>query len=305
MDFGRADHIDKIDYTLPPDHAMTTALLKGMTSSKHRKPRVYVGCAKWGREDWIGKIYPRGTRAKDFLSHYVQYFNCIELNALFYNLQPKNVIERWAALAGDDFRFCPKFSNVISHIRQLKNAETATGLYIDHMLSFGDKLGYSFLQLSDRFAPNRAGVLQDYVKSLPRDFKTCVELRHENWYTGGSEVEKTYECFRELGIGTVITDTSGRRDCVHMRLTAPVAFIRFVGNNLHPTDFTRIESWAKRVSKWLEKGLPEVYFFIHNHEELNSPELCTYAIEQFNKHCGPGLKVPKLLNGKDSQTRLL
>jgi hypothetical protein len=42
--------------------------------------------------------------------------------------------------------------------------------------------------------------------------------------------------------------------------------------------------------------LKEIYFFIHNHEELNSPELCRYAIEQFNKKCGTNLKVPVLLN---------
>ena len=90
---------------------------------------------------------------------------------LFYNLQPKKVIERWASLAGDDFRFCPKFSNSISHIRQLKNVERETDRYIEHMMSFGEKLGPAFLQLSDRFGTNRADVVENYVKSLPRRFQ--------------------------------------------------------------------------------------------------------------------------------------
>ena len=295
MDFGRADDLNQVDFTLPPDHAITKDLLKSLKPNK-QPVHLYVGCAKWGREDWIGKIYPKGTKAKDFLSHYVKYFNCIELNAMFYQLQPKHIIERWAALADKDFRFCPKFTNSISHLRQLKNADKETDQYLDHMMSFGDKLGYSFLQLSERFAPNRAGVIQDYVRKLPRDFKTCVEVRHENWFTDASEVNDTYELLRELKVGTAITDTAGRRDCLHMKLTAPVAFIRYVGNSMHRTDFTRIDSWVNRIKKWIDSGLKEIYFFVHNHDELYSPELCKYAIEQFNKKCGTQLKVPPLLN---------
>lgn len=295
MNFSRVDNIESVDFSLPPDDIITREVLKEYKANK-QPLQLYVGCAKWGREDWIGKIYPKGTKNKDFLSYYVQYFNSIELNALFYNLQPKKVIERWAALAGDDFRFCPKFSNSITHIRQLKNADQETDRYIDHMLSFGKKLGPSFLQLSDRFKTNRADVVETYIQHLPRDFKTIIEFRHSDWFSKNEVVNKVFQLFRELKIGTVITDTSGRRECLHMKLTTPLAFIRFVGNNLHPTDFLRIDSWVDRIKSWIDSGLREVYFFIHNHEELNSPEICKYAIERFNKKCSTTLKVPELLN---------
>ncbi len=101
-----------------------------------------------------------------------------------------------------------------------------------------------------------------------------------------SEVQETWELLHELGIGTVITDTPGRRDVLHMRLTAPVAFIRYVGNNLHPTDYQRIDAWVDRIKSWVDKGLREIYFFTHNPEELTSPEMCRYVVEQFNKKCG-------------------
>ncbi len=164
------------------------------------------------------------------------------------------------------------------------------------MQSFGKKLGPCFLQLSDRFAPNRAEVLQKYLQALPRDFKTCVELRHPDWFVESTVVKETFALFAELGIGTVITDTSGRRDCLHMKLTSPVAFIRYVGNNLHATDYTRIDSWVKRIKTWKEKNIQEVYFFIHNHEELNSPVIAKYAIDEFNKKLGTDLDSPNLLN---------
>lgn len=89
MDFGRVENIESVDYPLPPDDAVTKQTLTELKPNKKQPVELYVGCAKWGREDWIGKAYPKGTKSKDFLSHYVNFFNSIELNALFYNLQPK------------------------------------------------------------------------------------------------------------------------------------------------------------------------------------------------------------------------
>jgi len=318
MEFGKVSKVEEVDFSLPPDDRITDEFFRNLTVRADEPIKLYVGCTQWGNKEWLGKIYPKGTKDKDFLAHYVKQFNSIELNALFYNLQPKSVIERWASLAGEEFRFCPKFLNIISHTNQLQHAERETDLFIDHMHSFGSRLGYSFLQLSDSFGPDRAAVLQNYVRRLPRDFHTCVELRQQSWFapnnaasalaiTGKSEVlssaADTWQLFRDLGIGTVITDSSGRRDCVHMKLTAPVAFIRFVANNMHPTDFTRIDAWAERLRSWTRKGLREIYFIVHSHHELHAPELVHYAITQFNEKCGTSLRPPKLLKD-DTATNL-
>jgi uncharacterized protein YecE (DUF72 family) len=299
MHFGRIENIEEADLSLPPDDPITEKLWRQLNPAGNEPLRIYVGCTEWGRKNWVGKVYPRGTKDKDFLAHYVKQFNTIELNALFYNLQPKHVIERWSSLADGGFRFCPKFSDSISHKQQLRNVDRDTDLFIDHMQSFGKHLGPCFLQLSESFGPNRAGVLQSYLRELPRDFRTCVELRQEGWFGAVGPlppaVQETWELFRELGIGTVITDTPGRRDVLHLRLTAPVAFIRYVGNNLHPTDYQRIDAWVDRIKSWVDKGLRELYFFTHNPEETNSPEMCRYVVEQFNKKCGTTLKPPKLM----------
>ena len=307
MEFGRVKKIDNIIFSLPPDPVMTQRVLQSIRDrdaglsgrdaslgDRNAALRVYVGGTGWGQVGWLGKVYPRGTKPKDFLSHYVRQFNSIELNALWYNLQPKPVIERWAALAGAAFRFCPKFSNTISHERLLQGVDGPTALFVDHMRSFGVTLGPAFLQLPESFGPARAAVLHEYLRGLPRDFLTCVELRHEGWF-GTAAVRETWELLFELGVGAVITDTPGRRDVLHMRLTAPVAFIRFVGNNYHSMDLRRIEEWGERLADWVGKGLREVYFFVHDTGELFSPELCGYAVEVFNRRFEAGLKAPQLI----------
>lgn len=304
MDFGKIHpaELAKVDFRLPPDKEETLRILKAAKSKAG--PKVYVGCAKWGRPDWIGKIYPKGTKEADFLEHYAKQFGAIELNALFYRIFGKNVIEKWVSKVGNDFKFCPKFNGDISHKLRLKNAERVTEIYLDAIYSFGNKLGPCFLQLSDNFPPKNLELIDNYLQSLPKDLEVFVEVRHKDWFEK-SNLKKLSEVLEKNHTGFVITDASGRRDCVHMRLTTPKAFIRFVGNGLHPTDYTRIDDWVNRINDWMKKGIKEVYFFMHQHEELHSPELSKYTIQQLNKRCGTKIQVPEFVNDKGQEKRFV
>jgi len=299
MDFGKVDDLSKVDYTLPEDHPDTTRLLQSL--KKKKAPKVYVGCAKWGRPDWIGKIYPKGTKATDFLKHYTKHFNTIELNAMFYQTFPRTVTEKWASYADDSFRFCPKFGQSITHFKRLKGAEAETDTLLDSLAGLGDKLGHSFIQFDDRFGPKNMDTLRDYLSYLPKDFKVCVEFRQPDWFKDGLVSDEAFEMLHKMKVGSVITDTSGRRDVLHMRLTTPVAFIRYVGNDMHPTDSRRLDDWVERIGEWYEAGLDTIYFFIHNHVEVNSPIMADDFIKKLNKRIpGLNLKGPSLLNGKEA-----
>ena len=85
MEFGRVqeEELDKIDFKLPPDRLFNKQILPGKPVAN---PKVYVGCAKWGRVEWVGKIYPPKTKEKNFLDQYVLHYNSIELNATHYKI---------------------------------------------------------------------------------------------------------------------------------------------------------------------------------------------------------------------------
>jgi len=74
----------------------------------------------------------------------------------------------------------------------------------------------------------------------------------------------------------VITDVGGRRDVCHMSVTSDYAMVRFVGNNLHSSDFSRSDDWAARLDRWFDQGLKQCYFFIHEPDNVNAPELAAY-----------------------------
>ncbi len=298
MEFGRIapNQLKKADLKLPEDPKENLKVLKG---KRKKDLKVYLGCAKWGRKEWIGKIYPKGTKEKEFLDHYVQHYNSIELNATHYKIYPPSTIEKWAVKGrGKDFKFCPKVAKNISHFGSLTNKQLQTDKFLEGVLTFGDNLGPIFLQLHDRFSPNRKDELFQFLKSLPKDLSFFVEVRHPEWFSDLSIRKEFFDTLRSLKIGAVITDAAGRRDCCHMHLTTPTTFIRFVGNSLHESDYSRCKDWVKRIKYWIDHGIREVYFFMHMHDEAKSPELTAYLVDLLNASCGLKIITPDLIKKK-------
>ena len=296
MDFGRVpeNELSSVDFSLPKEPAFNKAVLKGKPA-KHSK--VYVGCAKWGRTEWVGKIYPPKTKEKDFLDHYVQHYNSIELNATHYKIYGATGIGKWAAkAAGKDFMFCPKMYQGVTHRGSLKGKDFITNEFFRGIVAFEKHLGPIFVQVSETFSPKRKDELFTYLKSLPTDLQFFLEVRHPDWFAKEAILNELLVTLKEMNMGIVITDTAGRRDCAHMNLTIPKAFIRYVGNSLHPSDYTRTDVWVDRMKYWLDKGLEELYFFMHMHDEATSPELTVYLVDKMNDVCELNLQKPKFIN---------
>ena len=307
MEFGRVpeNELNNIDFSLSAEPAWNIKILSGKPANN---AKIYIGCAKWGRQEWIGKIYPPKTKEKDFLQHYVHHYNCIELNATHYKIYGAAGILKWAKqAAGLDFKFCPKMYQGVTHRGSLKGKNFITAEFLRGITAFEEHLGPVFVQVSDSFSPNRKEELFDFLKSLPKDMQFFLEVRHPAWFAKENVRNEMFSFLRDNNFGAVVTDTAGRRDCAHMHLTIRKTFIRYVGNSLHKTDYTRIDAWINRMKHWLDKGLEELYFFMHMHDEATSPELTVYLVDKMNKTCGLNLVKPTFINSNiasDKQTKL-
>jgi uncharacterized protein YecE (DUF72 family) len=296
MDFGRVteNELDKMDFSLPADPEFNKTVLKGKPANN---PNIYIGCAKWGRTEWVGKIYPLKTKEKDFLDHYVQHYNSIELNATHYKVYDESAIRKWAEKAGKkDFLFCPKMFKGVTHYGNLTGKDFITSEFLRGVSAFGEKLGPIFIQVSESFSPKRKDELFNFLRSLPTDLQFFVEVRHPSWFDNKEISEEFFKDLQTLKMGAVITDTTGRRDCAHMYLSIDKTFIRYVGNSLHKSDYTRIDEWVSRIKFWLDNGLKELYFFMHMHDEAFSPELTVYLVDKLNKECGLNLHKPTFIS---------
>ncbi len=292
MQFGKALHPENIDFFLPEDHPNTLQTLQknNVTEFEFR-----VGCAKWNRQD-LKNFYPKGT--KDELAYYSSQFNSIELNATFYNLFPKEQFRKWHQKTSNNFKFFPKLSRQISHDYQLdSNAIEYSKYFIENVSELNEKLGGVFLQLHEDFSPKHFNNLENYIIKWPKQVPLSVEFRHTNWFN--TSISKDLSILlNENKITTIITDTAGRRDLLHMNLTTPKAFIRFVGAN-HKTDYSRIDEWVNRLINWKNNGVEEISFFLHQNIEIESVKLAAYLIKKINQQLTTTYKAPNTL--EDSQ----
>lgn len=286
MIFGQVPNPSEVDFTLPPDSPHTKRVL-----SQHKNDApfdVYIGCAKWNRGDLKG-FYPRGT--KDELAYYSTQFNSVELNATFYGMPTWQQIETWRDKTPDNFKFFPKLTNSISHFKRLIDVKEPVDTFCNAVSNFGDKLGMCFLQLHDNFKPKDFARLEKTLREFPKGVPLGLEVRNNEWFTDEKAKSDYENLLEELSMANIIVDTAGRRDMIHMRLTSPVAFIRFVGAN-HPSDYDRLDAWTERIEKWRAEGLQKLYFFLHQNIELESPLLSEHFTREINKAFNLDLTIP-------------
>lgn len=299
MEFGKLPDISQVDFTLPPDPPGNAAVLTNRKSQVGNPKSLFIGATGWSVREWVGKIYPKGTKTPDYLRHYARQFNTIELNTTHYRIPDLFTVQHWHDEAAADFRFCPKVLQTISHAADLGTGGDLIQRFCEAMGGLGNKLGPCFIQLPPYFGADRLPVLEQFLQqfSLP----LAVELRHESWFSNPLHFNRLGDLFEKYGVSTVITDVAGRRDVAHMRLTTSKVLVRFVGNDLHPTDFTRLDDWSERLNDWFSAGLEVAYFFTHEPDNLLAPDLAAAFYQKTTHLPGVTTRGPKISGGPESE----
>lgn len=290
MKFGKVDNPDEVDFTMPPDRPATARQFAKETTGDMD---VWVGCAKWNSKDLKG-FYPKGVKSKDELRYYSTQFNSIEFNAPFYKRYWENNYTAWREGVESNFKFFPKFNQGVTHFARLKDVDERCEQFAENIVFLKEKLGMPLLQMHDNFGANNFERVENFVQNVwTCGIPIAMEFRRSEWHTDLEISERLYDLMERHNVTNVIVDTAGRRDLMHMRLTTPTPFIRWVGAN-HESDYSRLDAWVKRLGEWKEQGMRTLYFFVHQNVELESPLLSAYFIERLNARLGTNLKVPQL-----------
>ncbi len=278
MKFGKLHDISAVNFSLPNDPKATTKRLTELPTSVN--PTLYIGCTGWSMKEWVGHVYPTSAKTKDYLTHYAKQFNTIELNTTHYRIPTVETIEKWKRESTADFRFCPKLPQAISHSSGMGLNDGTLRAFCTSIQQLDKKIGCCFMQMPPYFDTGRLAVLATFLASFPSHIPLAIEVRHESWFGKEDSLLPLVELTKEKNCALVITDVAGRRDVLHQQLTNNIAMIRFVGNDLHPTDYSRIDEWIQRLKNWFANGISEVYFFTHEPDNIKSPELAKYVAEQ-------------------------
>ncbi len=282
MKFGKLQDISAVDFTLPTDPEGTTLILDHL-EERMTPPTVYIGATGWGMKEWVGQWYPEKTNAKGYLLAYGKQFNTIELNTTHYRIPNIELTSKWYRETPDDFVFCPKIPQTISHSRDLGMTTERIEIFSREIKELRDKLGCCFMQMPPYFKFDRLEILERFLSQWDTQIPLAIEIRHEDWFQIPEQGNALFKVLEKYNIATVITDVAGRRDVLHNRLTSDIAMVRFVGNGLVESDYRRIDEWVEKLKYWFSKNLREVYFFPHQPDNILSPDISVYLVEQLRK----------------------
>lgn len=302
MEFGKLNQLDRVDWKLPPNDPLSVSFFRSLPQTG--EIQIYLGAPAWGHKEWIGRIYPPKTKATDFLYHYSRHFSCIELNTTHYQIPSSDKTEKWISQVAENFLFCPKLYQGISHSM---NGLVDTALlkeWYRFLNDLGAHRGPCFIQFSPHFDYSFKALLFQFLRQWPQEFELCLELRHPSWFQDGKILPALTQYLQTRGMGLVITDVAGRRDVLHTSISADFLILRFIGNDLDPSDFTRAESWAQRFSQWRDLGLKKVFLIVHEPSDMHVPEMAQFFVQKLNQTMNLGLKFD-LISEEPDQTSFL
>lgn len=245
-----------------------------------------LGCAIWAYQDWVGTLFPEGSRPSDFLRLYSRRFTTVEGNTTFYSSPNAATIQRWVQETPDHFQFCLKLPRRITHAGLLTSTRAELTAFLDSMQGLGRRLGPCFAQLPPSYSPARFNDLTAFLTAFPtRDFSLALEVRHPGWFED-VYAHQLNALLQELKIGRVILDTRPIYDCpddpqqhsqrrkpqlpVRPIVTGQFGFVRYISHPQAAQNQHYFQEWATTIRAWLAQGT-QVYFFVHCPVERHSP----------------------------------
>ncbi|HEU4678764.1 MAG TPA: DUF72 domain-containing protein [Terrimicrobiaceae bacterium] len=244
--------------------------------------RIRVGISGWRYAPWRGgKFYPRDLPQKRELEYASRQVNTIEINGSFYALQRPESYHAWHEATPEDFVFSVKASRFLTHLRRLKDAETALANFLaSGLLRLRQKLGPILWQLPPNFSYDRAR-LEAFFRILPRTttaagalarkhdsrleerawtepgekrpLRHALEVRHPSF-----ENEDFVDLLREHEIALVVADTAGKWPLIE-DTTSDFVYVRLHGDvELYVSGYTAaaLDSWARKVRAWAAGRTP-------------------------------------------------
>ncbi|HSA88685.1 MAG TPA: DUF72 domain-containing protein [Burkholderiales bacterium] len=215
--------------------------------------KLLAGASGYSFKEWKGSFYPDDIRAEAMLAFYAARLPTVEINNTFYRMPKVTVLENWAAVTPQSFRFAIKASRRITHFSRLdaEKARDSVEFLYRNLAALGAKRGPVLYQLPP-FLKKDVPRLSEFLHLLPEGHHAAFEFRNESWFS-----DDVYDALKASGAALCLSE---REDNAPPPLveTAPWGYVRLRLETYSDHDLAQ---WARRLTA---SGWREIYvYFMH------------------------------------------
>lgn len=190
---------------------------------------LYLGTGGYSNDDWLGLLYPPGTKPAKFLDIYSQHFNAVELNSSFYAIPGIKAFRGMVEKSGARVRFAVKVHQSMTHSRDAGDDMYARLIESVQPLRDVGMLGPYLVQFPYSFHRTKENriYLKELVDRLAGE-KLAIEFRNQAWH-----VDDVRVAFEDIGLSYVSVDYPQVRGmpAPELHITSDLAYIRMHGRN--------------------------------------------------------------------------
>jgi uncharacterized protein YecE (DUF72 family) len=239
---------------------------------------IRTGTSSWTSNAWWGRVYPESTAPSDRLGLYARIFDCVEVDATYYTLPSRRMIEGWYARTPPGFLFTLKVTRDLLDPKHPVDADKVAG-FVSAAQILKEKLGPLLLQFPPWVKPGRSTqFIWDLVSILPPGPRYAVELRDAGWYSGETR-ERLLKELRDRQM--ILTWSSLNYVEIPPEVTSDELYLRFIGDHTSiPADThgeiradrtVETARWASRIRS-VSDALRRALVFFNNHYAGFAPE---------------------------------
>lgn len=191
---------------------------------------IHIGTGGYSNPDWLGLLYPKGTKSTQMLAIYAQNFDMVELNTSFYHMPTSKTFEQMRQRSGGQLKFCIKLPQRFSHQRDFDAELLQHTLHAPEPLRESGQFALFLAQFPHHFA--RTLENRRYLQRLCTAFAhqpLALEFRHASW-----DIPEVQASLRALGLIWVSPDypVSPMLPSAILRSSGATAYIRLHGRNI-------------------------------------------------------------------------
>ena len=227
-----------------------------------KKGKIHIGTSGWSYKHWKEIFYPTNLKTTEWLEFYVKTFNTTEINMSFYHLPKKQTVEGWVKKVPATFKFCPKMSRYLTHIKRLHEPEESLEKFFEVFEPMQKKMGPVLVQLPPSLKFNYETVEYFYqvLKKNYSAYDFAIEVRHNTWLE-----EDSYTLMSKYKIAFVISQ-SDKKFPYAETVTAKNIYLRLHGpGQLYASNYNEeaLEKYADMFLKWQAEG-HNIWAFFNN-----------------------------------------